>query len=180
MRIQRPANKISERRTARTLAGFAIAAALTVVLAACGSSSATDSQYGTPVAPISAETIAGKPTTIPAPGKATLLIFYSVGCGTCVGITQHVASLAPQYPSAQYVAVNIDSTENVRTSKGFLDYVKSPAIVGVNDANGQIAKAYGVNAVSTIVVLNSAGQIVLQAVTPPKADIAAAMKTATA
>ncbi|MFZ1669430.1 MAG: thioredoxin family protein [Candidatus Nanopelagicales bacterium] len=170
----------SGRRTVRTVAGFAVAAVVTVVLAACGSSSAESSQYGNPVTPISAETIAGKPTTIPAPGEATVLIFYSVGCGTCVGITQHIATLAPQYPNAQYVAVNIDPSENVRTSKGFLEYIKSPAMVGVNDTNGEISKAYGVNAVSTIVVLNSDGQVVLQAVTPPKDDITAAMKTATA
>ncbi len=170
----------SGRSAARTTVGLAIAAVVTVVLAACGSNSAESSQYGDPVAPISAETIAGKPTTIPAPGEATVLIFYSVGCGTCVGITQHIATLAPEYPNAQYVAVNIDASENVRTSKGFLEYIKSPDIVGVNDTNGEIAKAYGVNAVSTIVVLNSEGQIVMQAVTPPKDDIAAAMKTATA
>ncbi|MGV1079691.1 MAG: TlpA family protein disulfide reductase [Candidatus Nanopelagicales bacterium] len=94
--------------------------------------------------------------------------------------TQPLVTLAPEYPNTQYVAVNIDTSENVRTSKGFLEYIKSPDIVGVNDTDGEISKAYGVNAVSTIVVLNSDGQVVLQAVTPPKADIAAAMKTANA
>lgn len=167
-------------RPVQSVAGLAIAVVVAVMLAACGSNSAESSQYGDPVAPISTETIAGKPTTIPAPDEATVLIFYSVGCGTCVGITQHIATLAPQYPNAQYVAVNIDPSEGVRTSKGFLEYIKSPAIVGVNDTDGGISKAYGVNAVSTIVVLNSDGQVVLQAVTPPKGDITAAMKTATA
>ncbi len=105
------------------------------------------------------------------PGTPTVMVFYSVGCGTCVGITQHIAELAKEYPNANYLAVNIDPTEDVRTSNAFLDYINSPAITGINDTDGTIAKAYNVTSVSTVVVTDSDGGLLLGAAYPPLAQV---------
>lgn len=168
-------------RPSRGAAILAAAAAATTVLAACGASTADSaaSQYGTAITPIVAKTITGTATTVPTAGKANVMIFYSVGCGTCVGITQHLASIAPSHTNTDFLAINMDQTEDVRTSKGFLDYINSPQIVGVNDSSGDITRAFAVSSVSTIVVTNPDGQVVLRGVDPKPDQINAAIQAAT-
>lgn len=167
----------------KRIASALAAATVTIgVLASCGTGATSGSaaaQYGPPITPIAATSITGAPVTIPPAGRASLLIFYSVGCGTCVGITQHIASIAPANQAADYYAINMDPTEDVRTSKGFLDYIDSPHIVGVNDTSGELTRAYGVNSVSTIVVTDPSGQIILRAISPLPAEIATAIRDAT-
>jgi|GEM_PF-5322323 len=167
---------------ARITAAIAAVFAGVTLLAGCGTnaSNLTASQYGDPIPAVTAKTITGTSATIPVPGKATVMIFYSVGCGTCISITQHIATIAKSHPTAEYVAVNIDPTEDVRSSKGFLDYIDSPAIIGINDTKATITRAYQVASVSTVVVLNPAGQIVLRGVEPPPDNITKAVETATA
>jgi thiol-disulfide isomerase/thioredoxin len=126
---------------------------------------------GPAVEPVSATSISGESLKVPAAGTPTVMVFYSVGCGTCVGITQHIAELAKEYPNANYLAVNIDPTEDVRTSNAFLDYINSPAITGINDTDGTIAKAYNVTSVSTVVVTDSDGGLLLGAAYPPLAQV---------
>ncbi len=173
-----PANRRGRRAAFAT---FASALAAITALTGCGAnaSDAATSQYGDPVLPVTAVTIAGTQATIPAPGKATVLIFYTVGCGTCVEITQHIASVAASHPAAEYVAVNIDPKEDVRSAKGFLDYINSPALIGINDTSGTLTRAYQVASVSTVVVLNTTGQIVLRGVEPQPDAITAAVEAAT-
>ncbi len=133
---------------------------------------------GPPVEPVSATSIAGQTLEVPSSDQPTVMVFYSVGCGTCVGITQHIAELANQYPNATYLAVNIDATETVRTSNAFLEYIDSPAIIGINDTDGQIAKAFNVTSVSSVVVTDSAGGLLLDAAYPPIAEVDAAVAQA--
>jgi thiol-disulfide isomerase/thioredoxin len=135
-------------------------------------------QAGPAIEPVSATTITGESIQVPTANKPTVMVFYSVGCGTCVGITEHIAGLANQYPDASYLAVNIDPTEDVRTSNSFLDYIDSPAITGINDTDGRITKAYGVTSVSSVVVTDSAGGVLLDAAYPPTADVDAAVAQA--
>jgi len=135
---------------------------------------------GPAIDPVAATSISGEAIEVPSADQPTVMVFYSVGCGTCVGITQHIAGLANQYPDATYLAVNIDATEDVRTSNTFLDYINSPAITGINDTDGQIAKAYNVTSVSTVVVTDSAGGILLDAAYPPLVDVNAAVAQAAA
>jgi thiol-disulfide isomerase/thioredoxin len=133
---------------------------------------------GPAIDPVSATSISGETVEVPSADKPTVMVFYSVGCGTCVGITQHIAELAKQYPNATYLAVNIDATEDVRTSNAFLDYINSPTITGINDTDGQIAKAYNVTSVSTVVVTDASGGILLDAAYPPLVDVDAAVAQA--
>lgn len=166
---------------ARGVAVLAIAVAA-LALASCATTSAADSaaiQYGPAITPIPAKDIAGTATTVPIPGKTNVMIFYSVGCGTCVGITQHLASIAPANPSADFLAINMDQSEDVRTSNGFLDYIDSPQIVGINDTTGDITRAFEVSSVSTIVITNPQGQVVLRGIEPKPDQISAAIQTAT-
>lgn len=168
--------------TAR-IAPIAAGVAAVVALTACSATTTQETEevtYSKAPAPVSAEAITGKQVTIPATDTATVMIFYSVGCGTCLAITQQIAKIAAEYPSADYYAVNLDPTENVRTSNGFLDHINSPHIVGINDTNGKITKAYGVNSVSTVVVVNPAGDVVLNGYEPRPEEIKSAVAASTA
>lgn len=149
---------------------------LLALLAACS----PGINAGPAIEPVSATSISGQKLEVPSADQPTVMVFYSVGCGTCVGITQHIAELAKQYPDATYLAVNIDATEDIRTSNAFLDYINSPAITGINDTDGQISKAYNVTSVSTVVVTDSAGGILLDAAYPPLVDVDNAVAQATA
>ncbi|NQU37250.1 MAG: redoxin domain-containing protein [Actinobacteria bacterium] len=156
--------------------GLVMVIPLLALVAACS----PGIKAGPAIEPVSVTNISGETLEVPSADKPTVMVFYSVGCGTCVGITQHIAELAKQYPDATYLAVNIDATEDVRTSNAFLDYIDSPAITGINDTDGQIAKAYNVTSVSTVVVTDADGGILLDAAYPPLAEVNTAVEQAAA
>lgn len=162
--------------TARNWIGvFGAAIAVVLGLTACTGTTTQSVTYPKAPSATQIEAITGKQVTIPATDKDTLMIFYSVGCGTCIGITQQIAKIAQDHPDVDYYAVNLDPTEDVRTSNGFLDYINSPHIVGINDTKGTLTKAYSVNSVSTVVVINKDGDIVLNEYEPSPEAIAAAV-----
>ena len=140
--------------------------------------SSTPVNYPKAPAPTTMTSTKGARVSVPAANKPTVMVFYSVGCGTCLGITQQIAKTATEFPNAEYLAVNLDPTEDIRTSNGFLDYVDSPDIVGINDVNGKLTNAYGVKSVSTVVVVNKEGKIVLNEVLPKPDVIDSTVKTA--
>lgn len=167
--------------TVRNWIGVA-AASVAAVVALTSCSTATSQSTTFPAAPaaVSAQAINGSTVTIPAADKATAMIFYSVGCGTCIGITQQLAKIATEHPTADYYAVNLDPTEDVRTSNGFLGYINSPQIIGINDTEGTLTKAYGVNSVSTVVIVDKDQQVIVNAYEPTPEEIKSAIAQATA
>ncbi len=153
---------------------------LTGCAATTGSPASPDSPAssasGAPVSPISTQTLAGAPITLPASGKPTLLIFYSVECGACVDVTKRISSISTTFPEADYIAVNV-AGEDPATQDAFLEYIGNPALVGVEDG-GAIVQAFSVKALSIVVVTDKTGHVVLQAVEPSTETMMNALRQA--
>ncbi|UXI04379.1 protein disulfide oxidoreductase [Photobacterium sp. TY1-4] len=100
-------------------------------------------------------TIDGEPVDLIAMSqdKPVLVYFWATWCGACKFVTPTVNWMSNHY---EVVSIALTSGEN-RRLKAYLDSHDYPFRV-VNDAQGQLGRAWGISATPTVVVLKD-GQI---------------------
>lgn len=177
-----PSNPRATRRRWLFLVGVMIAlVALAAVLYAVFAPSskrppaATDS--GQPAA-TEVTTISGSVLRVPG-DKPTALLFFSATCGECVQGGKNVVAAAHQSGSAaSFLAVDMAPGETTADINTFLDAIGEPRLPAALDPGGTLTRTYGVTALTTVVVIDPAGQVVYQGVAPATAQIVDALSKA--
>lgn len=117
---------------------------------------------------------------VPVPGsKRSVLFFFSIECGACGTGTRMLAEVQRSSPAAaNYVAVDIAPYETADEIREFLARNEASSLAFASDTDTRLITAYGVNQVSTAVVLDGAGTEVFRAVGPGAAELRTALAAA--
>ncbi|MFN2452235.1 MAG: TlpA family protein disulfide reductase [Candidatus Dormibacteria bacterium] len=95
-----------------------------------------------------------------APGRPVLVEFLDTGCAVCRQEVAAVCRLAVVHPNARVVAVDAVGEDGVRLRQFRRDQgagcIRFPLLV---DPGAMVTHAYGVSAVPTIYLLDSAGRV---------------------
>jgi hypothetical protein len=164
-------------RTRGVVALAALAAAVAVT--ACGTTSkAGDPDPGKPAAEARAvTTIDGVKLKIPD-GKPAV-VFFSVACGSCyeggVALAQAREKAGAR---ADFLLVDLDPTEPREAIDYFRDRIGDKDLPVVSAGGAELAQAWRVSALSTVIVLDATGEVVYRATDPSAADILAAVDKA--
>ncbi|WP_071286362.1 TlpA family protein disulfide reductase [Mycolicibacterium llatzerense] len=162
-----------------------VAAALLAAgtLAACGPT-ATPSTT-TPASPHAGATTAATLTTVDGksidlPAAApTAVLFFSFGCGECVGGGKSLAAAQAAVQKvgghARFLAVDMVPTESTADVGTFLDQVNGAGLPAVVDTNGALTSRYQVSAQTTVLVIDPAGQVTYRGHAPSQDQILAAL-----
>lgn len=166
-------------RARRSLATLLLAGSL--ILTACGT---VDKD------PVSAETATAATVTsidaqrisLPAAGKPTAVFFFSVGCGECVGgvrsLGQAAAAAEEAGIDAQFLAVDMDPRESTETIQRFMEYVDAVHVPAAIDEGAALSQRFGVAALSTLIIVDSDGQVTFRATDPDADTIVSALHKA--
>lgn len=166
------------RRATLSVAGLLLAGSL--ALTACGNTDATPAaDAGTPAAVTS---IDGQMVSLPASGKPTAVFFFSVGCGECVGgvrsLGQAAAAAEEAGIDAQFLAVDMDPREPTETIQRFMEYVDAVHVPAAIDEGAALSQRFGVAALSTLIIVDSDGQVTFRATDPDADTIVSALHKA--
>lgn len=179
--------------------GFAAAAVSAVVLlAGCASAaqhSSISASSGQQAVPAPTSSAAARPvpspkalrlttmtgSTIRLPGSTpSVLVFFSISCADCVYATHTTGQAAARMAGrAQFLAVNLDPGVPASAIDGFLRYVHAPTLPTVRDSDYHVAAAYQVAALSTVIVLDTSGRVVLREINPKLSTVLAAIDQTT-
>lgn len=161
------------------LLAAASATALLVSLTSAPAPRAAGAKEGpAPAAGFTAVTSQGEP--VPVPGsKPSVLFFFSIECGACGPGARVLAELQRSSPAAvNYVAVDIAPYETADEIREFLTGNGASSLAFASDTDTRLITAYGINQVSTAVVLDAAGTEVFRAVEPGAAELRTALAAA--
>lgn len=165
--------RILPRRRWNLLIAGAIVAAV-VGVGACSAPTSPSSAAGAPAAQdanstaasFTAHTLDGRKVTVPG-SRPAVLFFFSVECGGCGPSAQALAEAQRSVrDKASFVAVDIAGYETVEDVQGFLTEYDATTLAYAIDTDAKWIRAFGVNQLSTAVVLNAAGKEVFRAVEP--------------
>ncbi|WP_406690318.1 thioredoxin-like domain-containing protein [Saccharopolyspora sp. ID03-671] len=159
-----------------------------VLLSACSPGPTTQSPAGpTGAAPaqapagsgaFTARTLAGNTIAVPD-GKPAALFFFSVNCGTCgpgaVALAQAHQALGDK---ARFVAVDVAPSETDEDIRGFLTGNRAESLAFTRDTNAGLIGAYQINQLSTVVVIDPAGNEVYRGIEPSADHIQTALTQA--
>jgi thiol-disulfide isomerase/thioredoxin len=173
----------------------AIAAAVLLIscCAACSTNSATGgrsaasgSRAGAGQAALT--TIDGMAVRVPDT-KPSVLVFLSITCADCADAartlarveaatngTSRAAHLATT--KARFLGVDMDRGASVQAVAAFLRSVGADGLPTVLDHNNALAGTYQVTALSTVLVIDSAGRVRYRAINPSPGKILAAVDAA--
>lgn len=153
--------------------------AVVPVLAGCGAgTSQTAASGGTHTsAPAPAtrtvSTIDGASLRLPA-GKPAAVFFFTVGCGSCqAGGTALAQARAQAGGRADFLMVDLDPTEGRPAIDAFRTSIGDPTLPTVSTGALDLAQAWQVSALSTVIVLDPAGTVTWRATDPASSDILA-------
>lgn len=164
--------------------GLSAAAALLTagMLTACGPAATTSTTTPTPHA--SATTTAtltsvdGTSIELPA-AVPTAVLFFSYGCGECVGGGKSLAAAQAAVEKAgghaRFLAVDMVPSENTGDARGFLEQIGSPSLPAVVDTNGVLTSRYQVTALTTVLVIDPSGQVTYRGHAASRDQILAAL-----
>jgi peroxiredoxin len=119
-----------------------------------------------------------------ATGHPVVLYFMAPTCATCAQGSQQLAQVMQTAHVAGATALAIDVTPGDRPAdlRAFAQSVGQPATTTLQwgiDTDGTIARAYGVQALETMVVINAQGQIIADSGSPiASAQLTALLKSA--
>lgn len=162
---------------------LAVAALIGASLTLAGCATATTSpgaSAGTTVSggAFTASTAAGASVQVPS-SKPTVMLFFSVECGSCGPETALLAELQSKAPdSANFVVVDVATAETTANVIAFLADNNASAIAYASDTNASLIAAYQVTQLSTVVVVNPAGAVVFRGVDPSASQVRDAIATA--
>lgn len=182
-------------RSRRRLAFLALVGAAVVVLAATACSRPSDSSGGqagsSPAAQgaadaagaaqtFTAATLDGEQVTVPG-AKPSVLLFFSVECGGCGPTAQDVAKVQKSVgDKANFVAVDVAGYETEADVKAFLTNYEATTLAYAIDSDAQWIRAYGINQLSLVTVLDASGKEVFRAVEPAAEQVKAELAKVTA
>jgi thiol-disulfide isomerase/thioredoxin len=181
------------------LGAIAVAVLLISCCAACSTNSATGGRSASSGGAASGSRGAGSGqaalTTIDGaavrvPGtKPSVLVFLSITCADCAdaartlarveaatNATSRAAHLATA--KASFLGVDMDRGASVQAVAAFLHSVGADGLPTVLDHNNALAGAYQVTALSTVLVIDSAGRVRYRAINPSPGKILAAVDAA--
>lgn len=123
-------------------------------------------------------TISGSSVRVPG-DKPTALLFFSETCGGCVQGGKNLAEAAHQSgSSATVLAVDMAPNETAADVHNFLRDIGDTGLPAALDPGAALTRAYGVKALTTVVVIDPAGRTVYQGIQPTTQQILDALKTA--
>jgi cytochrome c biogenesis protein CcmG/thiol:disulfide interchange protein DsbE len=102
-----------------------------------------------------------------ANGKPTLLFFWATWCKSCRQVQPSVASLAAKYDGrVQVIGINVGGLDSVQAVNDYRRRyrITYPLLI---DRAGQVADAYHIAAIPTVILLDRQGQVRYRDVTPP-------------
>lgn len=174
--------------------GASVAVAVTaLILAGCGSAathtadgtrSASATPTGTPAPTHHTEsavltTIDGKSVRVPS-GKPSVLVFISISCADCSAAAKAVAQASHTVGNrAEFLAVDLDPGVPATDLTSFLDYVHAKGLPTMIDAKAALLAKYNVSALSSVIVIDSAGKVTYRAINPSATAIVTAVSGAT-
>ncbi|GAA3137021.1 thiol-disulfide isomerase/thioredoxin [Kribbella aluminosa] len=170
----------------RAVLALAVTALVVAGAAACGTQDPATSQSSPAGAAAGSgaqqstevTTIGGEKMKVPG-DKPTALFFFSVGCGACVGGAKSLAEAGRGLSGkANVLVVDMDPSESPETIRGFLDYIKAPDLPAAIDTGAVLSQRYKVAALSTLIVVDPAGQVTYRATDPGPDKIRTALETA--
>jgi hypothetical protein len=169
--------------------GWAGAAAVILaagVLTACGPSATTSSPTSPPQSSATAAvltTVDGKTVDLPATAP-TAMLFFSTGCGECVGggtsLAAARAAVQKAAGTARFLAVDMVPTENTADVHRFLDQIGDTSLPAVVDPTGALTGRYQVSAQTTVLVVDPSGQITYRGHAPSQEQILTALGSSAA
>lgn len=180
-------------RPGRRVGATVAVAATAVILAACGSGanhigtstqSASSTASGSPAPTQGTEsavltTIDGRTVRVPS-GKPSVLVFISISCADCSAAAKAVAQASHTVgDKAEFLAVDLDPGVPATDLTSFLDYVDAKGLPTMIDAKATLLAKYNVSALSSVIVIDSAGKVTYRAINPSSNAIVAAVSGAT-
>lgn len=116
--------------------------------------------------------------------RPTAILFFSYGCGECVGGGKSLAAARAAVEkaggSAKFLAVDIVPTEKPADVRHFLDQIGGTSLPAVVDTNGALTSRYQVTAPTTALVIDPSGQISYRGHAPSQDQILAALGSSAA
>ncbi|HYA02640.1 MAG TPA: TlpA disulfide reductase family protein [Syntrophobacteria bacterium] len=102
-----------------------------------------------------------------ASGKPTLLFFWATWCQSCRKVQPSVAALAEKYRGrVQVIGINVGGLDSVQAVNDYRQRhgITYPLLV---DRVNQVAEAYDIVAIPTVILLDRQGQVRFRDVAPP-------------
>src|SRR6266540_2579880 len=124
-------------------------------------------------------TIDRKTVRIPD-GKPAVVFFFSATCGSCLAAGKAVVKVHRQATDkADFLLVDLDPTEPRTAIETFRARIGDKSLPMVSKGAAELAQAWQVTALSTVVVVDAAGTVTYRVTDAPAADILAAIDEAT-
>ncbi len=102
-----------------------------------------------------------------ASGKPTLLFFWATWCKSCRKVQPSVAALGEKYRGrVQVIGINVGGMDSVQAVNDYRQRhgITYPLLI---DRTGQVADAYDIVAIPTVILLDLQGQVRFRDVEPP-------------
>ena len=102
-----------------------------------------------------------------ASGKPTLLFFWATWCQSCRKVQPSVAALAEKYRGrVQVIGINVGGLDSVQAVNDYRQRhgITYPLLV---DRVNQVAEAYDIVAIPTVILLDRQGQVRFRDAAPP-------------
>lgn len=128
--------------------------------------------------------------TVRVPGnRPSVLVFMSTNCASCAdaakalvqveAATKATARAAHRAKgTARFLGVDMDVGAYAQTVRGFLQSVGAAHLPTVVDNKEVLASIYHVLALSTVLIIDSAGRVTFRAINPTRAKLQAAINAA--
>ena len=115
---------------------------------------------GGPATAFTLDDLDGKPVKLADQvGHVVVIDFWATWCGPCVQSMPHLAAAATAYADRGVRVFAINREEDERTIRDFLAKAKLDTLPVLLDADGEVAKAYGVQGIPFTVVIDARGRI---------------------
>ena len=182
------------------LAAIVATALVASCCAACGTSSATRersaaaagsaaaSPRGVATGPATFTTLDGSAVRVPD-DKPSVLVFLSISCADCSDAARTLARVEAATEAtaraahlgtakARFLGVDSDRDASAEVVSDFLHSVGASGLAAVLDPKYVLFRRYQVTALSTVLVIDSAGRVTFRAINPSPAKILAAVTAA--
>jgi hypothetical protein len=163
-------------RTAANRGLLGAAAAVTIIgaIAACGPATNTKPPGSQGVsapslAPAALTTIDGRQVSVPG-SAPTALLFFSFGCGECVGggkaLAQAQATAQQTGSNAGFLLVDMDPHESAQDASRFREQIDGKNLPAVIDTGATLSRTYKISALTTVIVVDPSGKVTYQGHAP--------------
>jgi hypothetical protein len=171
---------VARRRWGAIAVGVAFLAL--VVIAAVRSipgASPGPSAVGDRVIPFTLRALGGRWVSVPAPGRAGVILFAQSTCASCIPAAKALSTVKARLGSRlDAVMVDVDPREPPSALRGWAIVVGHPSYPLAIDTSGRLAAAYAIEGLGTTIIYNARGQIVERAADPSVGQIEQGLREA--